>query len=885
MKRTSTTVLLLVSFLLFSGLSTFAQSSGGAGRGGRQIPAIGHFYGRIVDTKTHKGIEGVSVELSLTDNDKDSVVGGLVTSRNGDFSFNNLPLRGSYELTFSAVGYKMLTQDVSFDLRAAKAMSEEQRATAFEKDLGNIKLETDPETLNQVVVTGSKPLMQLGIDRKVYNVEKDIAAQGGTAVDVMKNIPSLAVDIDGNVTYRNASPTIFVDGRPTTLTLDQIPSDAIETVEIISNPGAKYDASGGTSGILNVVLKKNRKAGYNGTAQAGVDKRGGYNFGGNLNVKQGKFNVFAGGNFRERKTYSPGTTDRYTTLGDPEYKLHQVDDNVNKGYFAFGRLGLDYLMDNRNTFSVSGTLVHGSFKPTTSSDLTLDSLFENGYTNTSFTHRDATTNGTWDNKQAQFSYKHTFPKAGEEWTADANYSKGTNTNLNNTTSYLYNTPGGPLSSTYRQQQNSGGTNEYITAQTDYVNPFSDKSKLEAGARIATRNVDSRNIGSTFDENGNETFQPLLSSSYDYYDRVIAGYVTYSNKIGKLGYQVGLRAESSSYKGSSAFATNDEAHPGDLKDTTGNFSNNYPISLFPSFYLSYQASDNDQFQLNYTRRVDRPGFFQLFPYVDYSDSLNLSMGNPDLKPQFTNSIELNYQKLYGASNNFMASIYYKYTTDLITRYQQKGVNPLTDSTVLINTYINANSSYVGGLELIGTNTLTPWWSLTSNLNIFTSKINAADSIQASDATYSWFGKLNTTFKLPKNFTLQITGNYVSKTVLPPGGSAGGSGGRGWGATVSGNAQGYSKPTGSVDAALKFEFLKNKAANITLSIDDIFKTRRSDVVMNSEYSQQETYRIRDPQFVRLQFHYRFGKFDSSLFKRKNNRNNDQDNIPNGPEGAGS
>ena len=160
--------------------------------------------------------------------------------------------------------------------------------------------------MESAVVTATKPLLTMGIDRKVYNVEKDISAVGGTGVDVMRNVPSLQVDIDGNVTLRNSTPTIFVDGRPTTLTLDQIPADAIQSVEIITNPGAKYDASGGTAGILNIVLKKNRKAGYNGSLRAGIDQRGRFNLGGDINVKQGKVNFFLSGNYGERKSISPG---------------------------------------------------------------------------------------------------------------------------------------------------------------------------------------------------------------------------------------------------------------------------------------------------------------------------------------------------------------------------------------------------------------------------------------------------------------------------------------------------------------------------------------------------------------------------------------------------
>ena len=220
----------------------------------------------------------------------------------------------------------------------------------------------------------------------------------------------------------------------------------------------------------------------------------------------------------------------------------------------------------------------------------------------------------------------------------------------------------------------------------------------------------------------------------------------------------------------------------------------------------------------------------------------------------------------------------------------GTNPITDSPVVINTYINSKSSFVGGLELIGRNSVTKWWDITSNINIFTSQINLVDTgktaIPTAGQIYSWFGKINNTFKLPKNFTLQLTGDYTSKTVLPPGGSASNGnsqgGGGGFGNTVSGNAQGYSKPTGGVDAALKFEFLKAKAASLTLSVSDIFRTRISDVYTTSSDFNQEVYRRRDPQFFRLQFNYRFGKFDVALFKRKNLKG-EMESIQGGMQGA--
>ncbi|HVU57032.1 MAG TPA: outer membrane beta-barrel protein [Puia sp.] len=870
------------------------QRGGGMGNG--QAPSIGHFYGRIVDAKTDKGLDGASVQLIQSKFDTvsrkrhDTVIAGMITTRKGDFSLENLPIFGNFRLKVTAIGYTTYEQKVAFEMKmggggAARGGDMSQALNGVDKDLGNIKLAEDAKTLEQVTVTASKPLIQMGVDRKIYNVEKDISAQGGTGVDVMKNVPSVQVDIDGNVTLRNSTPTIFVDGRPTTLTLDQIPADAIQSVEIITNPGAKYDASGGTSGILNIVLKKNRKAGYNGNVRAGIDQRGRFNLGGDLNVKQGKINVFANAHYAQRKSISTGTTDRYTFFNQPYDSLHQYDNNINKGYFVFGRFGLDYLMDNRNTLSFSGNIVHGHFEPYTTSDLFVDTLYPSG-TAYSYTQRLSNSSGNFKNHGGMLSYKHNFPKAGEELTADFNYGKGTNDNLNYVNSNIYNVKGGPLSSTYNQRQIGDGDNEYITGQTDYVKPFTEKSKLETGARVAIRNNSSLNNIDILGEDGLYHNQALLSSHYKFRDRVFAAYVTYSNAIKDFTYQLGLRGERSDYKGTQTYAVKGQG--GGLVDTAGDFSNKFPISLFPSVFLTQKLGGDQDLSLNYTRRIDRPNFFQLFPFTDYSDSLNLSRGNPNLKPQFTNSLELAYSKTYSGNSTFLASVYYKYTTDLITRYQYTDKNPLNDSTVIIGTFINAKSSFVGGLELIGRNSITKWWDITSNINIFTSKINTIDTgsfaIPTVGQTYSWFGKINNTFKLPKNFTLQLTGDFTSKTVLPPGGSAssGGGGGRGFGQTVSGSAQGYSRPTGGVDAALKYEFMKNKAASLTLSVSDIFRTRVYDVYTSSSYFTQEANRRRDPQFFRLQFNWRFGKFDMSLFKRKNMRG-EMESIQGGMQGG--
>jgi hypothetical protein len=282
-----------------------AQPPAGARQGGGgQNMNMGRFYGKVVDGQTNKPIDAASVQLvqnkfdTVTKKRVETVISGQLTSSNGNFSLENLPVMGQFKLRISAIGFKQYEEAVKFEMKAGGDMS--QMLNNVDRDLGNIKLSVDAQLLGEVVVTGQKPFMQLGVDRRIFNVEKSLVSQGQTATELMRNVPGLNVDIDGNVTLRNASPTIFVDGRPTTLTLDQIPADAISSVEMITNPSAKYDASGGMAGILNIVLKKNRKAGYNGNIRAGIDSRAKINLGGDINVKQGKFNFFLSGMYNHQ---------------------------------------------------------------------------------------------------------------------------------------------------------------------------------------------------------------------------------------------------------------------------------------------------------------------------------------------------------------------------------------------------------------------------------------------------------------------------------------------------------------------------------------------------------------------------------------------------------
>ncbi len=869
-------VFVLVSFL--TTYSLFAQVPGGGNRptGNRQMPT-GSLYGKLVDSKSSKPIEYASIQVmankfdSVSKKRKDVTVAGMLTKANGEFRLENIPAFGPLKLKVTVVGFKPFEQTVSFDLKMGGDMT--AMMGALDKDLGNIKIDVEEKTLENVTVTATNPGLRLGIDRKVFNVDKDLVSAGGTAVDVMRNVPSVSVDIDGNVTMRNNSPQIFVDGRPTTMTLDQIPADVIESVEIITNPSAKFDASGGTAGILNVVLKKNKKVGYNGGTRINLDSRGKIGLGGDINLRQEKINLFLNTNYNQRKSISTGTTDRNTLIGTPLTNLYQTDRNVSDGYFMFFRGGADFLVDNRNTISVTGNIGSGRFKPTTTSNILVDSLY-NPVTS-SFSQRVSNNKSQMQNKGVQLSFKHNFPKSGQEFTADINYNNSSSKSNNFIQTSNYKLPQNSLDNIFKQQQNGTGGFKNFVFQSDYSNPINDKSKFELGIRASVRKVDSRN-DFFVDSSGFTIYQPLLSVNYNSTDKVYAAYSTYTNQIKSFGYQLGLRVESSNYQGN-------------LPDRKQQFNTEFPVSLFPSVFLSNKMKGDQELQLNYTRKINRPNFFQLYPYTDFSDSLNISRGNPDLKPEFTNSVELSYQKTFKKNkDNFLASLYYKNTNDLITRFQVKETDPVNSKDILINTYINANSAYVTGLEMTLKTKMTKWWDLTSNLNLFTSKINIDIPGQPEqDQFASWFAKINNTFKLPKNFTIQLSGNYQSKTVLPPGGSGGGSGGRGGGGGPMGgggmfgqstSAQGYIRANYWVDAAIRFEFLKTKQASISLNVNDLFRTRRSDIHSESAFFVQDAFRRRDAQVLRLNFSWRFGKFDPNLFKRKNmkNQGDDSDNM---------
>ena len=858
--------ILLLAFLVQINVNAQYPGMGGARTAGAGNN-MGHFYGKIVDVN-NKGIDGITLQLKgskfdpATKKTTEVILGTMLSASNGDFSFENLPVMGNFKLIASGIGYKKLEKTLSFNLKMGPGQNMQDMLAMVDKDLGNIKLEESAEDLKSVTVTSTaKPQFEMGIDRKIFNVEKNLTSQGQTAVEVMKSIPNLNVDIDGNVTLRNAAPTLLIDNRPTTLTMDQIPADIIDRVEIITNPSAKYDATGGNAGILNIVLKKNRKNGYNGGIRAGVDMRGKVTGGGDMNLRDSKFNFSLNANVNGRKSIGTSTTDR-TILGSSiPTSIHTVNNNTGNGSFNFYRAGVDYFADNRNTFSLYSNIMQGSMANAGSQ--IIDSLINNkldpGNQGNPYS-LDNSSKFEFLNKGGQLSYKHLFADKGHELSADFNYNESDLTSWS-----LIN------SSILKQKSAGNGNNKNYSFNLDYAREFKNDVKFEAGLKYNERSEYNKR-----DQFRNDILIDAISSQYQYGEKVYAAYSNVNMKKNKWSFQLGLRAESRAYDGNILNKIGLDSLP---------FHHSYPISLFPSAFINYKVNDKQDLQFNYSKRISPPNFFQLLPFPDYSDPQNITVGNPDLKPQFTHSFEVAYNNAYTKGSNFLATAYYKYSTDLITSYVYRGINRASSTldSAYFSSSINANTATVYGLELSNKTAITKWWDLNLSFNLFKSAITATIPGQnVNNDLTSWFSKMNNTIKLPGGFTYQFSGQYQAKTILPPGGSSSGGGGRGpmggggFGGPQS-TAQGYNFPSYDFDMAIKKDWtLKGgKTASLSFNVNDVFKTRLNKTYSESQYFMQTVSRVRDPQMFRVNFTYRFGKFDVNLLRRKSTK---------GDEGAG-
>ncbi len=804
---------LILLFSGFSFLSLFAETS---------------IKGKIIDAGTESPIDFVSVAVFRQDSK--TVTKSMVSDQNGEFEIQALP-KGKYTLRLSYVGYNTLSLPVDYN--------------GNEMNLGMVKLQSNNKQLKEVEVVGQGTTVKFEVDKKVFSVDQNIAAAGGSASEVLQNIPSVTVDNEGNVALRNSTAVeVWINGKPSGLTaenrgqiLQQMPAESIESVEVITNPSAKFKAEG-SAGVINLVLKKNRKAGYYGSLSAGglyntnSNKLGG-TLGANFSYSSKKLDANVNVGYRQMNMPSGGSSDRKNYLNGDTLNLHQENDNLRSMGGVFSRLSLDYHLNDNNTLSFSGFGMLGggtsanniNYKQTNINKE--DSVLKKYFRNTM-------SDGTRRHMHSNLDFQHDFDKKGSNIIFSLGYSafamsdsaryKQTD-NLNN----------GFVSSDL-SQSGGGSSNEY-EFKVDFTKKFSENSKLEAGWESDMEHQISNTSGYDFKAS------KVLDSYYDKFDYTEqnhAAYVTYGNKLGKLSVQAGLRAEYYA----KAF-TNTMANDMQTLPTTGYFR------PFPSLFLSYSLPKNNEVQLNVTSRVNRPRGRDINPYRNYSDSTNISYGNPDLTPEYSSAYEFNYIKTWD-NHSLSGSAYYRFTDKVI-----QGVSFMQDG-IMQSTSMNLTKQQNSGIELVAKNRIFQVVNLTSSLNFYYSKIDSASYIK-EDVTlaripqqelFSWNARTMANFALSKTFFGQISAEYNAPRLI---------------------AQGKELSNFAIDLGLRKTFL-DKKINLNLMVRDVFDSRKRQAVTFGEGYSQTSYSYWGGRMIGLTATYNFGNMKPK--KQQQKENNSQD-----------
>lgn len=748
--------------------------------------------------------------VTLFNRSDDKLVKGTTTDEQGAFTLEDLPY-GLYRLKVSSLGFRDKTIDTVLLDATTKMLS-----------LGKIVLSLSENALKEVSVVKERNMLEMSIDKKTFNVDKNITAAGGTALDVLQNIPSVTADAAGNVSLRGkSSVTILIDGKPATLlagdvasALQSMPSASIESIEVITNPSAKYDAQGST-GIINIITKVNRNQGINGSATLGISTRNKYNGGINLNMRKGKWNYALNTNFRISDNYQRTTTNRKNFGNDSGSYTYADYQRQFNGWF--NSLTVGYTLDTQNTLSLTQNINVMRFGTDGIQEFRLFSAPGKTY---SIQERDEIFKGGPNSASTNLNWKHKFKKPKQELTTELTFSFARSNNRQELQSDLFDGEKHLLYGTVLQAIPSTNRNRNFNGQADFTTPFLGKEgKLEAGAKSQNFWFNTSNDPTVTLPGAAPVGDALLKNQYEYEQHNHAGYASYSNKYHKWSYQAGLRLE---YAGYSGVAGN---------VTTTSYSNSF-LNLFPSAYLAYQLSTAQQLYLNYSRRTDRPFFLRMLPYLNVANALDTTSGNPDLKPEFIDNFECSYNLQLPKGNTLMASLYYQQTNNLIQNFTRTYADG-TSFTLPVN--INSASTY--GAEVTAKTQITKAWDATISGNFFQNKINGGN-IDASlnNEGFSWFSKLNTNYKLSGHFSFQLMGNYESAKP---------------------EAQGRRGEVYWVDLALKTNFLKNNKASIVINVSDIFNTRKYTTVYNLPLYSQDIYRDRETRIGTITFTYKFGK----------------------------
>jgi hypothetical protein len=785
--------------------------------------------GKVIQKGTTIPLEYSTVSIINPTTNK--VTSGGITNATGDFSIETTP--GTYTIKIEFISFKSLELK---DTTLTKATN-----------LGTISLQPDVTQLNDVVITKEISTVDIKLDKKVYNVGQDMTVKGGSASDVLNNVPSVTVDSEGNVSLRgNENVKILIDGKPSNLiniadALKSISADALDKVEVITNPSARYDAEGG-AGIINIVLKKGKNNGINGTLVATAGDPKNFNTSGSINFRSQNFNMFSTIGFNDSKAPGKTLTDSdYINSAGTIYKT--INERINrisarKGYnYSFG---IDWFLDKTLTWT-NGFSYRKSDGASPINDVINNYELNNNFVSNRYNDQFTNTNDI----EYTTNFTKKFKKEGHKLTFDGTVSKS----LDNDISTITNSYFGAISTTFIEASKNYQTQNRTLLQTDYILPIGKYSQYEAGYRgnFNEMNNDFR-VGS-IDALGNYTTYSNFTNVFNYKEKINALYTQFGSKISKFSYLLGIRYEDTVIESKLV-----------LSDF---YKNKKYDNFFPSAFLTYQITEQSTISINYSKRIERPRNRFIIPFPNnYTSNINLFIGNPDLNPSFTDALDFGYMNKF-KKVTLITSAYYNKTKnpfqfvkrptgDIVTTI----VNGLPVATpVYAYTSINLDTDTRYGLEFNINYSPYKWWKINGNLNIFKSTIvgnlqyilNGSTDVISQDInkeSTSWFTRISSKVTLPFKIDWQTNATYNAPQ---------------------NNFQGKSIGILAANLSLSKDVLKDKAT-VSLSVNDVFNSRKRIIQVNlptlNSYSEMQ-YRQRQ---INLSFTYRFNKQKSDREKTK-------------------
>lgn len=799
--------------------------------------AQGTVKGKILDRQKSEPLGFVNIKV--TEQGSDKFAGGGITDAGGNFNVSGLK-DGKYTLSLTFMGYKDVTRQ--FEITPAK------REVQFKL----LYMAEDAKQLNEVTVTGQRATMKLEVDRKSFDVGQLISNAGQAASDVLDNIPSIEVDNDGNVSLRgNSSVEVWINGKASGLTSDnraqilqQLPAESIERIEVIDNPSAKFSAEG-SAGIINIVLKKDRKAGYYGSVQAGGDTRGGANTSFNVNYNSRLIDSYLNIGYRHRANTGHMESQQTSNAYNQTYD----NDSKQRGNNFFTRAGVTLHATTKDDFSLSGMLMHGggnshSYTPY------IYTAVANDLNNYQLDRLNRSRTGM-DMRYGEFNYRHSFnDKHFIDFTADLSSWKMNGDNWYQDSTVVVGIDDVTYSYQYRPQYINNHRKEL---KLEYENQVTKNFKIEAGynGNFSRENTPQESyMDNTSFDGTNASEDKLFFNRFIYKQDLHAFYTTLSYKFGALSLMGGLRGEY--WRVNTESYTWEQEHDASLREQP--FKKDY-FQLFPSVFMSWQMTETQQLQLNYTRRLRRPWGGQLNSFRDTRDATTVSFGNPYLTPEFSNSFSLNYLKQWN-DHSLLVSAYYRPTTDVIQRISYKN----QEDGLFYQTSMNVAKSVSTGLEMTLKNKLWRILDLTTSanayyyrLNGFSYDIDGQTVTGNSDHNFTWNARMTASLMLPYDISIQATGRYTARQVI---------------------TQGYRKANYSIDFGARKNFF-NKLFTLSVNCRDLLDSRRFETFTSGPNFTRHQINRRGGRRVSMTLTWNFGNMKQK--KRPNKSQGSENDMP--------